>query len=159
MVGTWCLSEVILLEGILPDWRGHGLCNQLMERQCSTTWSLASEATLLLLLSRFSHVRLYATPWTAAHQAPPSLGFSRTLEWVAISFSNCMKVKSESEVAQSCPTLSDPMDRSPPGSSIHGIFQARVLEWSAIAFSRRLHYMDSNHTLCVTSGRLPSSLS
>ena len=48
----------------------------------------------------------------------------------------CMKVKSESEVAQSCPTLRDPMDCSPPGSSIHGIFQARVLEWGAIAFSR-----------------------
>ena len=47
----------------------------------------------------------------------------------------CMKVKSASEVAQSCPTLSDPMDCSPPGSSIHGIFQARVLEWGAIAFS------------------------
>ena len=47
-----------------------------------------------------------------------------------------MKVKSESEVAQSCPTLSDPMDCSPPGSSVHGIFQARVLEWVAIAFSR-----------------------
>ena len=47
----------------------------------------------------------------------------------------CMKVKSESEVAQSCPTLSDPMDCSPPGSSIHGIFRARVLEWGAIAFS------------------------
>ena len=46
-----------------------------------------------------------------------------------------MKVKSESEVAQSCPTLSDPMDYSPVGSSIHGIFQARVLEWGAIAFS------------------------
>ena len=46
-----------------------------------------------------------------------------------------MKVKSESEAAQSWPTLSDPMDRSPPGSSIHGIFQARVLEWGAIAFS------------------------
>ena len=46
-----------------------------------------------------------------------------------------MKVKSESEVAQSCPTPSDPMDCSPPGSSIHGIFQARVLEWGAIAFS------------------------
>ena len=46
-----------------------------------------------------------------------------------------MKVKSESEVAQSCPTLSDPMDGSLPGSSIHGIFQARVLEWGAIAFS------------------------
>ena len=47
----------------------------------------------------------------------------------------CMKVKSESEIAQSCPTLSDPMDCSPPGSSVHGIFQARVLEWGAIAFS------------------------
>ena len=47
----------------------------------------------------------------------------------------CMKVKSESEVAQSCPTLSNPMDCSPPGSSVHGIFQARVLEWGAIAFS------------------------
>ena len=47
----------------------------------------------------------------------------------------CMKVNSESEVAQSCPTLSDPMDCSLPGSSIHGILQARVLEWGAIAFS------------------------
>ena len=46
-----------------------------------------------------------------------------------------MKVKSESEMAQSCPTLSDPMDCSLPGSSILGIFQARVLEWVAIAFS------------------------
>ena len=47
----------------------------------------------------------------------------------------CRQVKSESEVAQSCPTLSDPMDCSLPGSSVHGIFQARVLEWGAIAFS------------------------
>ena len=50
----------------------------------------------------------------------------------------CMKVKSESEVAQSCPTLHDPMDCSLPGSSVHGIFQARVLEWVAIAFSNTL---------------------
>ena len=47
----------------------------------------------------------------------------------------CMRVKRESEVAQSCLTLRDPMDCSPPGSSVHGIFQARVLEWGAIAFS------------------------
>ena len=46
-----------------------------------------------------------------------------------------MKVKSESEVAQSCPALGDPMDGSLPGSSIHGIFQPRVLEWVALAFS------------------------
>ena len=55
---------------------------------------------------------------------------------VAISFSNAWKWKVK-EVAQSCPTLSDPMDCSLPGSFIHGIFQARVLEWGDIAFSRR----------------------
>ena len=53
----------------------------------------------------------------------------------------CMKVKSESEVAQLCLTLSDPIDCSPPGSSIHGVFQTRVLEWGAIAFSpNRLYF-------------------
>ena len=50
----------------------------------------------------------------------------------------CMKVKSESEVTQSCPTLHNPKDCSLPGSSIHGIFQARVLEWVAIAFSNHI---------------------
>ena len=55
-------------------------------------------------------------------------------------FLQCMKVKSESEVALSCPTLSDPMDCSLPGSSVHGIFQARVLEWVAIAFSENIFY-------------------
>ena len=49
-----------------------------------------------------------------------------------------MKVKNESKVAQSCPTLSDPIDCSLPGSSVHGIFQARVLEWGAIAFSTQI---------------------
>ena len=48
----------------------------------------------------------------------------------------CMKMKSESAVAQSCPTLNNPMDCSLPGPSVHGIFQARVLEWGAIAFSK-----------------------
>ena len=51
-----------------------------------------------------------------------------------------MKVKSESEVAQSCLTFRDPMDCGPPGSSVHGIFQARVLEWGAIAFSEDAFY-------------------
>ena len=55
-------------------------------------------------------------------------------------FLQCMKLKSESEVAESCPTLSDTMDCGPPGSSVHGIFQARVLEWGAIAFSTIYHY-------------------
>ena len=139
---------------------------------------------LLLLLSRFSLVRLCTTPETAAHQAPPSLGFSRQQHWSGLPFPfpmllllshficvrlcvthrqqptrlpcpwdspgkntgvgchfllQCMKVKSESEVTQSCLTPSDPMDCSLPGSSVHGIFQARVLEWGAIAFSRVGH--------------------
>ena len=58
----------------------------------------------------------------------------------------CMKVKSESEVAQLCPTLSDPMDCSLPGSSIHGIFQAGVLEWGAIAFSESMYRYTS---ICI----------
>ena len=89
---------------------------------------------LLLLLSHFSRVRLCATPQTAAHQAPLSLGFSRQEHWSGLPFPSTMN-ESESEITQLCPTLSDPMDCSLPGSSIHGIFQARVLEWAAIAFS------------------------
>ena len=59
-----------------------------------------------------------------------------------------MKVKNESEVAQSCPTLRDPMDCSSlPGSSIHGIFQARVLEWGAIAFSIRDMFLKTEGSL------------
>ena len=56
----------------------------------------------------------------------------------------CMKVKSESEVAQTCSTLSNPMDCSPSGSSVHGIFQARGLEWGAIAFSDICQYIHTN---------------
>ena len=91
---------------------------------------------LLLLLSCFSCVRFCATPWTAAHQAPHPWDSPGKNTGVGCHFLlQCMKVKSESEVAQSCPTLCDPMDCSPPGSSVHGIFQARVLEWGATAFS------------------------
>ena len=95
---------------------------------------------LLLLLSRFSRVRLCATPETAAHQAPPSLGVSRQEHWSGVPFPSPMREsESESEVAQLRLTLSDPIDCSLPGSSVHGIFQARVLEWGAIAFSERKH--------------------
>ena len=91
---------------------------------------------LLLQLSRFSRVRLCAThrqqptrlpsPWNS-----PGKNTGMDCHFLL----QCMKVKSESEVAQSCPTLHDPMDCSLPGSSVHGIFQARVLEWGAITFS------------------------
>ena len=72
----------------------------------------------------------------AAHQDPLSLGFSRQEHWSRLPFPSPMQEsENESEVVQSCPTLSDPMDCSLPGSSVHGIFQARLLEWGAIAFS------------------------
>ena len=92
--------------------------------------------SLLLLLSCVSRVQLYGTPQTAAQHSPPSLGFSRQEHWSGLPcLLQCMEVKSESEVAQLCPTLCNPMDCSLPGFSVHGIFQARILKWVAIAFS------------------------
>ena len=93
-------------------------------------------ALLLLLLSHFSSVRLCATPETAAHQALAWDSPGKNTGVGCHFLLQCMKVKSEREVTQSCPTLS--MDCSLPGSSIHGIFQARVLEWGAIAFSNEI---------------------
>ena len=91
---------------------------------------------MLLLLSRFSSVQLCAAPSMAVHQAPRPWDSPGKNTGVGCHFLlQCMKVKSESEVAQSCPTFIDLMDCSLPGSSVHGIFQARVLEWGAIAFS------------------------
>ena len=98
-----------------------------------------------------SHVRLLATPWTAAHQAPPSTGFSRQEYWSGVplpspqvnnkymkSYSASFVIsQSVSSVAQLCPTLCDPLDCSLPCSSIHGIFQARVLEWVTISLAIR----------------------
>ena len=69
----------------------------------------------------------------------------------------CMKVKSEREVAQSCPSLSDPMDCSPLGSSVHGTFQARVPEWGAIAFSDRPIYYYKCSKLGAYMNRITTS--
>ena len=101
--------------------------------RCSMCFYVTT-SKMLLLLSRFSCVRLCATPWPTRLPHPWDSPGKNT--GVGCYFLlQCMKVKSESEVVQLCPTLSDPMDCSLPGSSIHGIFQARVLEWDAIAFS------------------------
>ena len=99
----------------------------------------------------------------ATYQTPPSLGFSRQEYWSGLPFPSPMhgSVKNESEVVQLCQTLYDPMDHSLPGSSIHGIFQARVLEWEhcikevilLISFHRWGHwdtqiiYLAQSHTL------------
>ena len=101
---------------------------------------------LLLLLSLFNRVQLCATPETAAQQAPLSLGFSRQEHWGGLLFPSPMH-ESESEDTQSCPTLSDPMDHSLPGSSVHGILPARELEWVAIAFSDGSKYLPHFHQI------------
>ena len=86
---------------------------------------------LLLLLSHFSRVQLCATPYIAAHQAPLSLGFSRQEHWIGLPFPSPMH-ESENKVTQLCLTLCNPIDGSPPGSSVPGILQARTLDWVAI---------------------------
>ena len=104
------------------------------------------------MLSHFSRVRLCVTPETAAHQAPHPWDSPGKNTGMGCHFLlQCTKVENESEVTQSCPTLSDPMDCSLPGSSVHGIFQARVLEWVAIAFSKACMHaklLQSCPTLC-----------
>ena len=88
---------------------------------------------LLQLLSRFSRVQHHRRQPTRLPRPWDSPGKNTGVGCHCLL--QCMKVKSESEVAQSCPTLSNPMDCSPPGSSVHGISQAKVLELGAIAFS------------------------
>ena len=86
-----------------------------------------------------SHVRLLATPWTAAYQAPPSVGFSRQEYWSGVPLPSPMMYTAAAAAAakllQSCPILCDPIDGSPPGSAVPGSLQARTLEWVAISFS------------------------
>ena len=86
-----------------------------------------------------SRARLLATPRTAAYQAPPSMGFSRQEYWSGMPLPSPIVCAAAADAAakslQSCPTLWDPIDGSPPGSPVRGILQARTLEWVAISFS------------------------
>ena len=114
----------------------------------------------------FSHVRLFVTPWTGAHQGPLSMGIlqAKILEWVAMAplqgvfptqgshpgLPHCRHIlyrlshweapyeATAAKSLQSCPTLCDPIDGSPPGSPVPGILQERTLEWVAISFSNAL---------------------
>ena len=126
-------------------------------KECSNYCKIAliSHASKVKVkLKLLSRVQLFATQWCVAYQAPQSMGFSRQEYWSASHFllqgilltqetnpglPHCRQTLYHliCEVAQSCLTLWDPMDCSPPGSSVHGIFQARILEWVAISYSRR----------------------
>ena len=98
--------------------------------------SMYESESSLLLLSRFSRVQLCATPRRQPTRLLHPWNSPGKNTGVGCHFLlQCMKGKSENEVSQSCPTPSNPMNCSLPGSSVHGIFQARVLEWGAVAFS------------------------
>ena len=105
---------------------------------------------------KWSRVRFFATPWTAAHQAPPSMGFSRQEYWSGVpSPSPKSLVRNKSTVltsvcAQSCPDFYNSMDCRLPGSSDHGIFQARIQEWMAISSSWGSFWLrDQTHVSCI----------
>ena len=110
------------------------------------------------VLSCFGHVQLFATLWILAHQAPPCMGFFRQEYWSGLLrppprnlpylgiepmspgspmlvSGFCVTVAAAAKLLQSCPTLCNPTDGSPPGSPVPGILQARTLEWVAISFS------------------------
>ena len=95
-------------------------------------YSYTSSSLTLTAAKSLQSCLLCATPQMAAHQAPPSLGFSKQEHWSGLPFPSPMYESEKwNEVAQSCPTLGDPMDCSLPGFSVHGILQARMLEWGA----------------------------
>ena len=116
-----------------------------------------------LLLSHFSLVRLCGPHRRQPTRLPRPWDSPGKNTGVGCHFLlQCVKVRSESEVSQSCRTHRDPMDCSLPGSSVHGIFQARVLEWGAIAFSttdtNRLQKKEKM-SLCCSSSTLREELS
>ena len=155
-LGGSLVSLSILIENAPTNGTQFGLRPWLRQslRDCSYLWVVNHAAGWMLLLSRFSHIRLVATPWTAAHQAPPSLGFSRQEYWSGETFPSprdipdpgikprlalqadsllyaVVAAAAAAKSLQSCPTLCDPIDGSPPGSPVPGILQARTLEWVA----------------------------
>ena len=102
-------------------------------------------------MKSLSCVRLLATPWTAARQAPPPMGFAR--QDVSCGKSGLCIDGGGGLVTWLCPTLCDPVDCSPPGSSVYGILQARILEWVAISFSRASSWFrDWTQVSCLAGG-------
>ena len=106
-------------------------------------------------MKSLSRVRLFVTPWTVAYQVPPSMGFSRQEYWSGVPFPFLLKSAVKVLVTPSCLTHCDPMDCSLPGSSVHGIFQAIVLEWIAISFSKT--FESESHSV-VTDSLQPHGL-
>ena len=131
-------KRIKLLKKVASQTSGKKISSRQSETKCNPHHIPPAAAAAAAAAKSFQSCPTLCDPIEGSQPGSPVPGIlqARTLEWVAISFSNAWKWKAKSGVAQSCLTLSSPMDCSLPGSSIHGIFQARVLEWGAIAFSR-----------------------
>ena len=137
-----------------PSWATDGLQSMRLQR-VRHNWVTTSHFHMWILLSHTATAKSLQSCLTLCDPIDgsppgspvPEILQPRTLEWVAISFSNAWKWKVK---VKWCPTLRDPMDRSLPGSPVHGIFQARVLEWGAIAFSENI-YMAKSWTQLINS--------
>ena len=136
-ISSWLLQEWVIWEETWENTRTrkpvffYNLISEVTTHHSSCMLFIKSKLLLLLLLSHFSCVRLCATPETAAHQAPLSLGFSRQEHWSALPFPSPRHESEKWKWGRSAVS-----DSWRPGSSFHGIFQARVLEWVVIAFSQ-----------------------
>ena len=100
--------------------------------------SLGQENTLEKEMATYSSILAWEIPWTEEPGGLQSMGVTKELDTTQRLNNNNITFRSDQirSVAQSCPTLCDPTDCSPPGSSVHGIFRAGILEWVAISFSR-----------------------
>ena len=129
-----CLTLCDPIDGSLLGSTAHGILQaRILERVAisfSDAWKWKVKVKSL------SRAWLLVTPWTGAYQAPLSVGFSRQEYWSGVPFCVLSHFKSD----KSCPTLCKPMDCSPSGPSVHGILQARGLEWMAMPFSRDIFY-------------------
>ena len=130
----YCENDYTTKCNLQIQWDSYQVTNGIFHITRAKIFTTLMEA-LACLLRHFSHVWLSVTPWTTACQAPLSMGFSRQEYWSGLPFTPPVIKYEVNEVAQSCPTLCDPMDCSLLGSSVHGIFQARILEWIAVVFS------------------------
>ena len=146
----------VLLPGKSHRWRSLVGYSPWGHKESDMSEQLHFTSDFLLLLSCFSRIWLCATHRQQPTRLPRPWDSQGKNTGVGCHFPlQCMKVKSKSEVAQSCPTLSDPMDCSPPGSPVPGILQARTLEWVAISFSNAWKWKVkvkslSRVRLCVT---------
>ena len=156
---------------------GTGLHLGLLKMHCKLTEVVvAQHGDLEKAMATHSSTLAWKIPWTEEPGGLPSMGLHRvghdwsdlaaaiwclyqiplkyTLKWFILCYLKFTLLKVKSEVAQSCLTLCDPMDGSLPGSMVHGIFQARILEWAAISFSRGSPQpRDQSRVSCIADGR------